>query len=185
MAILILLLSISWINFDKVGQDQTLTLVAEQLVNEIRTAQNSALAGQQMVFVSGASPINGYSYGVYIDTVNKRYIRFADAPTNSDGLGSCGRGISYGTLNCPTPSGIYLSVVDKDMETISLPKHITFVSASGINIVFRLPKRSAFVNGDSATSATIILKNDLNHCRSVTVSPVSGQVSSNSMSSCP
>lgn len=174
IAIFVLLMSISLVNFNRAGQTQLLTLTAEELANQIRTAQTSALAGQETLLSDNTT--KSYSYGIFIERANNQYVRFADAP-NVSGLGSCSYGsvnFSSGNSDCPFDS----IAVDSIVDTVKLPRHISWSSSQiDKHIVFRLPGRTAFVDGSKTSQTIIKLTNDLNECKQVRMAPVSGQVS--------
>lgn len=72
--IMMLMISIFLANYNGGRNSSSLSLSAQQMVSDIRTAQNKALGTASY---SGTPPIGGW--GVHLDTTNKnRYIIFAD-----------------------------------------------------------------------------------------------------------
>ena len=145
ISIIALISTIMLTNYRGGQKESTLQRAAQQVVSDLRRAQNMAISTKEL----GTT----YGYGVYFNSSGypTSYILFADADNDK-----------------------YYDIGEEVEAAIELPTHIQInsVSPSPVHIFFLPPDPTTFINADSTpgVSSTITLKiEDVAKTKTVTV----------------
>jgi len=106
--------------------------------------------------ISGISAVTVAGYGIYFDNADTSFINYQDQGTSARQYDA-----------------------DEEINTVSLKKNVSFVSAGAVDLFFEVPGGAVYLNGLAQSgTVTITLQHSVtNKSIDVTVLPFSGQVS--------
>jgi prepilin-type N-terminal cleavage/methylation domain-containing protein len=170
--IITLMISAFLANYNGGRSSSNLSLAAQQMVSDIRSAQNKALGTASY---SGTPPVGGW--GVHLDTTNKNsYIIFADVNGDKKYNNSPDEALISGggqTINFPS---------DVQIDSFSSNK-TGYLSPTSLDLIFLPPDPITTINlnSGSATSsvAQVILKQTGTNAKSVSTINILGLLQAN------
>ncbi|USN53725.1 MAG: type II secretion system protein [Candidatus Nomurabacteria bacterium] len=185
-------------NFSRFRENDDLRLAAEQLMTDLRTAQNTAMTGQ-VIDDPGpgdpAVPIGGYGIHFNLNIGNNEYWMFADRESYSGTTCVPVRNERFDQLVADPPSTCMTDGVNDDLDAapnpVQLPGDVIIEALrvdgtqSITDVAFLPPKPLPYVAYGDLTNAAVAGKTieiDLRHTvtnqlRRVTVVGASGQIS--------